>query len=152
MDYLYLYFNVRSKADLSQLNLPHATRCLCVANRVRNVTCHRRNPKHTTHYESASRKRTAPAATQSAICTENLMECGRAISQTSSPTDRQTDRQTDGLIAILRRFLVGGGLIAKFHYTDQTRTRPDPHGPARTFLRRNSVGSVRVRSGPCSGI
>ena len=41
---------------------------------------------------------------------------------------------------------------AKFHYTDPTRTRPDPHGPARTFLRRNSVGSVRVRSGPCSGI
>jgi len=26
-----------------------------------------------------------------------------------------------------------------------TRTRPDPHGPARTFLRRNSVGSVRAR-------
>ena len=32
-------------------------------------------------------------------------------------------------------------LIAKFHYTGPTRTR--------TFLRRNSVGSVRVRSGPC---
>jgi len=47
-------------------------------------------------------------------------------------------------------------LVAKFHYTDTdtdpTRTRPDPHAPARTFLRRNSVGSVRVRSGPCSGI
>jgi len=72
-------------------------------------------------------------------------------------------------------------VIAKFHYTgpngpdrtgpDQTKSahfigdrlnstaqaRPDPHGPARTFLRpgspRNSVGSVRVsdkvRSGPC---
>ena len=46
-------------------------------------------------------------------------------------------------------------LIAKFHYTDLTR--PDPRGPARTFLRpespRNSVGSVRVsdkdRAGPC---
>jgi len=38
---------------------------------------------------------------------------------------------------------------AKFHYTDATRTRTDPHG---LFLRRNSVGSVRVRSGPCSGI
>jgi len=36
--------------------------------------------------------------------------------------------------------------IAKFHYTD---TDTDPHG---LFLRRNSVGSVRVRSGPCSGI
>ena len=59
------------------------------------------------------------AATQSAICTENLMESGRAISQTRS----STDRQTDGLIAILRRFLVGGGVIAKFHYTDPTRTR-----------------------------
>ena len=54
-------------------------------------------------------------------------------------------------------------VIAKFHYTgptgpDQkksahivgdelnstTRARPDPTGPARTFLRRNSVGSVRV--------
>ena len=23
---------------------------------------------------------------------------------------------------------------AKFHYTDPTRTRPDPHGPARTFF------------------
>ena len=34
---------------------------------------------------------------------------------------------------------------AKFHYTD-------PTGPARTFLRRNSVGSVLVRSGSCSGI
>ena len=37
-------------------------------------------------------------------------------------------------------------IIAKFHYTDTdtdpTRTRPDPHG---LFLRRNSVGSVRVR-------
>ena len=67
-------------------------------------------------------------------------------------------------------------IIAKFHYTDPTgpdrtgpdqtksahvfgyelnsttRARPDPHGPARTFLRRNSVGSVRVsdkvRAGP----
>jgi len=29
------------------------------------------------------------------------------------------------------------------------RTRKDPHGLS---LRRNSVGSVRVRSGPCSGI
>ena len=29
------------------------------------------------------------------------------------------------------------------------RTRTDPHG---LFLRRNSVGSVRVRSGPCSVI
>jgi len=48
---------------------------------------------------------------------------------------------------------------AKFHYTDTdtdtdpTRTRPDSHG---LFLRRNSVGSVRVadkvRAGPCSGI
>jgi len=85
------------------------------------------------------------AATQSAICTENLMECGRAISQTSSPTDRQTERQTDGLIAILRRFLVGGGVIAKFHYTDPTRTRPDPHGPARTFI----AAKLRwVRAGP----
>ena len=54
-------------------------------------------------------------------------------------------------------------LKAKFNYTDPTRTRPDtdkvrarcrvrakfhytdPTGPARTFLRRNSVGSVRVR-------
>jgi len=33
------------------------------------------------------------------------------------------------------------------HGNDRTRT--DPHG---LFLRRNSVGSVRVRSGPCSGI
>jgi len=36
-------------------------------------------------------------------------------------------------------------VIAKFHYTD-------PTGPTRTFLRRNSVGSVRVslkvRAGP----
>jgi len=38
---------------------------------------------------------------------------------------------------------------AKFHYTDPTRTRTDPHG---LFLRLNSVGSVRVWTGPCSGI
>jgi len=67
-------------------------------------------------------------------------------------------------------------VIAKFHYTDTdtdptrtksahvvgyelnstTRARHGPDTdrtrPARTFLRRNSVGSVRVRSGPCSGI
>ena len=47
-------------------------------------------------------------------------------------------------------------VIAKFHYTDPTRTRPDPHGPARTFLRRNSVGSVRVadkvRAGPFGSV
>ena len=46
--------------------------------------------------------------------------------------------------------------IAKFHYTDPTRTRPDPHGPARTFFaaklrwvragrRQSPVGSGRVR-------
>ena len=34
-------------------------------------------------------------------------------------------------------------VIAKFHYTGPTRTR------TRTFLLRNSVWSVRVRSGPC---
>jgi len=72
-------------------------------------------------------------------------------------------------------------VIAKFHYTDPTRTRhgpdptrtksahivgdelnsttrtrPDPYGPARTFLRRNSVGSVRVadkvRAGPVGSV
>ena len=47
-------------------------------------------------------------------------------------------------------------VLAKFHYTDPTRTRPDPHGPARTFLRRNSVGSVRVadkvRAGPVGSV
>ena len=40
-------------------------------------------------------------------------------------------------------------VIAKFHYTD-------PTGPARTFLRRNSVGSVRVsdkvRAGPFGSV
>ena len=42
-----------------------------------------------------------------------------------------------------------GCVIAKFHYTDPTRTRPDPHGPARTFfaaklrwVRACPVGSV----------
>ena len=71
-------------------------------------------------------------------------------------------------------------VIAKFHYTDPTRTGPDtdkvrahcrrrakfhytdtdPTGPARTrtdfFLRRNSVGSVRVadkvRAGPVGSV
>jgi len=40
-------------------------------------------------------------------------------------------------------------VIAKFHYTDPTRTRPDPTGPARTFfgaklrwVRAGPVGSV----------
>ena len=40
-------------------------------------------------------------------------------------------------------------VIAKFHYTDPTRTRPDPHGPAQTFfvaklrwVRAGAVGSV----------
>ena len=60
-----------------------------------------------------------------------------------------------------------GCVIAKFHYTDPTRTKSayivgeeldsttrTRHGPDRTrtdphglFLRRNSVGSVRVRVG-----
>ena len=45
------------------------------------------------------------------------------------------------------RFLFVCLVIAKFHYTGLTgpdTARPDPTGPARTFLRRNSVGSVRV--------
>ena len=65
--------------------------------------------------------------------------------------------------------------IAKFHYTDPTRTksahivgdelnsttrtrhgptrtRPDPRGPARTFFAAKLRWPVRVRSGPCSGI
>jgi len=47
-------------------------------------------------------------------------------------------------------------VIAKFHYTDPTRTRPDPHGPAQTFFaaklrwvragrRQSPRGSGRVR-------
>jgi len=43
-------------------------------------------------------------------------------------------------------------LIAKFHYTD---TDTDPTGPARTrtdFFAAKLRWSVRVRSGPCSGI
>jgi len=62
------------------------------------------------------------------------------------PIIRPPHAAAAGLLLLARR------VIAKFHYTDPTRTRPDPHGPARTFLWRNSVGSVRVRSGPCSGI
>ena len=38
---------------------------------------------------------------------------------------------------------------AKFHYTDPTQTRPDPHGPARTFFcgetQLGPCGSGRVR-------
>ena len=47
-------------------------------------------------------------------------------------------------------------IIAKFHYTDPTRTRPDPHG---LFCGETPLGpcgsptkSVLVRSGPCNGI
>ena len=39
--------------------------------------------------------------------------------------------------------------IAKFHYTDPTRTRPDPHGPARTFF----AAELRwVRAGPVGSV
>ena len=69
-------------------------------------------------------------------CTDPTRQSPRTLSET---------RVADKVSAHCRR-------RAKFHCTDPTRTRPDPHGPARTFLRRNSVGSVRVRSGPCSGI
>ena len=38
---------------------------------------------------------------------------------------------------------------AKFHYTDPTRTRPDPHGPARTFF----AAKLRwVRAGPVGSV
>ena len=38
---------------------------------------------------------------------------------------------------------------AKFHYTDQTRTRPDPHGPALTFF----AAKLRwVRAGPVGSV
>jgi len=46
---------------------------------------------------------------------------------------------------IALRYLV----IAKFHYTDPTRTRPDPHGPARTFF----AAKLRwVRAGPVGSV
>ena len=44
---------------------------------------------------------------------------------------------SDGSCADARDPIKPRALIAKFHYTD-------PTGPARTFLGRNSVGSVRV--------
>ena len=55
----------------------------------------------------------------------------------------QTGPDTDEVRAHCRR-------RAKFHYTDTdtdpTRTRPDPHGPARTFF----AAKLRwVRAGPC---
>jgi len=38
---------------------------------------------------------------------------------------------------------------AKFHYTDPTRTRPDPHGPARIFF----AAKLRwVRAGPVGSV
>jgi len=40
-------------------------------------------------------------------------------------------------------------VIAKFHYTDPTRTRPDPHGPARTFF---AVKLRWVRAGPVGSV
>jgi len=40
-------------------------------------------------------------------------------------------------------------VIAKFHYTDPTRTRPDPHAPARTFF----AAKLRwVRAGPVGSV
>ena len=46
--------------------------------------------------------------------------------------------------------------IAKFHYTDPTRTRPDPHGPNGVSPQKKSVrvraGPVGSVSGPFSGI
>ena len=44
------------------------------------------------------------------------------------------------------RDLINCTVIAKFHYTDPTRTRPDPHGPNGVSPQKKSV---RVRSGPC---
>ena len=65
-------------------------------------------------------------------------------------------RHTDFLVTWLRasklyRTSVGEvrTLIAKFHYTDPTRTRPDPHGPARTFF----AAKLRwVRPGPVGSV
>ena len=48
----------------------------------------------------------------------------------------------------------GGRCVrAKFHYTDPTRTRPDPHGPARTFFAAK-LRWVRAgrRQSPCGSV
>ena len=45
-----------------------------------------------------------------------------------------------------KRAKISEQLKAKFHYTDPTRTRPDPHGPNGLSPQKKSV---RVRSGPC---
>ena len=49
-------------------------------------------------------------------------------------------------------------VIAEFHYTDPTRTRPDPRGPARTLSETRTdpteflgdPGRKKVRAGPCA--
>ena len=47
------------------------------------------------------------------------------------------------------RVLILRPVIAAFHYADPTRTRPDPHGPARTFF----AAKLRwVRPGPVGSV
>ena len=69
-------------------------------------------------------------------------------------TDTDTDPTRTGPDQTKSAHIVGDEL----NFTTRTRTRTR-HGPHRTrtdphglFLRRNSVGSVWVRSSPCSGI
>jgi len=69
-------------------------------------------------------------------------------------TDTDTDPTRTGPDQTKSAHIVGYELNSTTRTRTRTRhgpdrTRTDPHG---LFLWRNSVGSVRVRSGPCSGI
>ena len=89
-------------------------------------------------------------------CVARSSTIRRVVVDQGGRADRVRESTTFVLPPGLLRWLGSRVVIAKFHYTDTDTdpdpTGPDPHGSARTFLRRNSVGSVRIRSGPCSGI
>jgi len=100
---------------------------------------------------ASSNTSSATAPVSKRLSSFNVFGFNKAKFHYTDPT--RTGPDTDKVRAHCRR-------RAKFHYTDTDtyptrtrhgpdRTRTDPHG---LFLRRNSVGSVRVRSGPCSGI
>ena len=68
-----------------------------------------------------------------------------ALNDTNLPADSLAEAQQMTRVRYAFWIMAAVQVIAKFHYTD-------PTGPARTFLRRNSAGSVRVsdivRAGP----
>jgi len=88
---------------------------------------------------------------QSVRVADALCRCrmARRSLQSRSDTSPRAQRQPARPCPVSATNCPSLAIIAKFHYTD-------PTGPARTFLRRNSVGSVRVadkvRAGPVGSV